>query len=147
MTDPTDPAALVGRLAARDPFTQQLGLELLEAGAGWAALVLAVRPEHLNFNGTCHGGVLFSLADTAFGLAANSHGAVAVGIDTHMTFAAPARENERVTARAEELTRSRRLATYRVVLTRGDGKVVGGLTGTVMLPGERHDGGAAGHHA
>ena len=143
MTEAIESPALVARLKDRDAFVQGLGLELLEAGAGWAALALTVTPEHLNFNGTCHGGLLFTLADTAFGLAANSHGAVAIGIDAHITFSAAAKPGDRITARAEELTRGRRVATYRIALTRGDGKVIGGLTGTVLLPGERHDIGAA----
>lgn len=140
----TDAADLAGRLAARDAFVRHLGLELLDSGTGWAEVGLTVRPEHLNFNGTCHGGVLFTLADTAFGLASNSHGQVAIGIDTHMTFSAPARPGDRITARAEELTRSNRLATYRTTLTRGDATVLGGLTGTVLLPGTRHDDGDPG---
>lgn len=143
MTETIESAALVARLAARDAFVQGLGLELLEAGTGWAALALTVKPEHLNFNGTCHGGLLFTLADTAFGLAANSHGAVAIGIDAHMTFSAAAKPGDRVVAKAKELTRGRRVATYRITLTRGDGKVIGGLTGTVLLPGEHHTSGGA----
>lgn len=134
-----DAAPLATRLAARDAFVRHLGLELLDSGAGWAEVGLTVRPEHVNFNGTCHGGVLFTLADTAFGLASNSHGQVAIGIDTHMTFAAPARPGDSLTARAEELTRSRRVATYRIDVRRDDGRIIAGLTGTVLLPGETHE--------
>ena len=52
---------------------------------------MTVDARHLNFNGGCHGGAIFALADSAFGLASNSHGPVAVGIDAHITFQAPVR--------------------------------------------------------
>ena len=134
----TEPASLLERLVARDAFVRHLGIELVEGGPGHAAVRVAIRPEFINFNGTCHGGVLFTLADTAFGLAANSHGEVAIGIDTHMTFAAPAKPGETITASARELTRGRRVATYRIDLTRENGKVIAGLTGTVFRAGEAH---------
>ena len=57
-------------------------------------LAMTVTPRHLNFNGGCHGGAVFALADTAFGLAANSHGPVAVGIDAHITFQAAVRSGD-----------------------------------------------------
>ena len=69
---------------------------------------------HLNFNGTCHGGALFALADSAFGLASNSHGPVAAGIDAHVAYHRPARLGERLEARATEASRGARVATYRV---------------------------------
>lgn len=134
----TETAALLESLVSRDAFVRHLGVELIEGGPGQARVRIAIRPEHVNFNGTCHGGVLFTLADTAFGLAANSHGEIAIGIDTHMTFGAPARVGETITATARELTRSRRVATYRIDLTRENDKVIAGLTGTVFLSGERH---------
>ncbi len=132
----TDFAALLESLVARDAFVRHLGIELVEGGPGHATVRIAIRPEFVNFNGTCHGGVLFSLADTAFGLAANSHGEIAIGIDTHMTFAAPARPGETITASAREQTRGRRVATYRIDLTRENGRVIAGLTGTVFRTGE-----------
>ena len=130
--------ALAERLFARDRFVAGLGLELIEAGPEGCVLACQVAEAHLNFNGTCHGGVIFTLADTAFGLAANAGGAVAIGIDTHLAFALPLRAGDRATARAYQVTRSRRLATYRVDVTRGDGQQVAAFTGTVLLTGDAH---------
>ncbi len=132
---PADPvAALLARLIARDPWVRGLGITLRDGGIGHATLALLLRPEHLNFNGTCHGGVTFSLADTAFGLASNSHGIVAAGIDAHITYQQAARAGDVVLARAVEVSRSRKLAVYRVDLTReGDGAVLCSFTGTVYL--------------
>lgn len=138
-------AALLSRLLARDPFARGLGITLRDGGTGHASLALRLRPEHLNFNGTCHGGVTFALADTAFGLASNSYGIVAAGIDAHITYQQAARAGELVLARAVEVSRSRKLAVYRVDLVReGDGAVLCSFTGTVYLTNRPVEGPAAG---
>jgi len=69
--DAAEASARVDRMIAHDPFMRSLGIKFVAAGPGHAAVQLRVKPSHLNFNGVCHGGVIFSLADTAFGLAAN----------------------------------------------------------------------------
>ncbi len=124
------------RLAPRDSFARHLGIELIDGGRGHASVCLHVRPVHINFNGTCHGGVVFALADTAFGLASNSHGAVASGIDAHITYPRAVRVDDTITARAVEETRTRRFATYRVIVSRGDGATVATFTGTVAFTGD-----------
>jgi len=135
------PEALLARLMARDAFARHLGLELVEAGEGTASVAMRVRPEHINFWDSCHGGAIFSLADTALGLACNSYGSVAALIDSHMTFSVAVKAGERLTARAEEISRSRKLGVYRMEVRREDGVLVASLTGTVYrtgkpLPGE-----------
>ncbi|MBI2319129.1 MAG: hotdog fold thioesterase [Betaproteobacteria bacterium] len=92
-----------------------------------------MRPDHLNFMGTCHGGAIFTLADTAFGLASNSHGPVAAGIDAHVTYHLPVKLGEVLTATAAEVSRSRKLAVYRVDVTREDGALTSVFTGTVYI--------------
>ena len=134
----TEPAALLRALAAGDRFMQVLGMELVDAGPGRAAVRMTVREEHLNFNGTCHGGVLFALPDSAFGLSSNSHAAAAAGIDAHIAYPAAARLGDTLTASASEVTRSSRLATYRVDVARADGKIVAVFTGTVFITGDAH---------
>jgi LAO/AO transport system kinase len=137
----SDAAALLERLIARDAFARHLGLELLEAGEGTATVAMRVRPEHVNFWDSCHGGAIFSLADTALGLACNSYGTVAALIDSHMIFSVAVKAGERLTARAEEVSRTRKLGVYRMAVRREDGVLVASLTGTVYrtgksLPGE-----------
>ena len=134
----TEPAELLRALAARDRFMQALGMELVDAGPGRAALRMTVREEHLNFNGSCHGGVLFALADSAFGLSSNSHATVAAGIDAHIAYPAAARLGDTLIASASEVTRSSRLATYRVDVARADGKIVAVFTGTVFITEDAH---------
>jgi len=121
------------RLAARDRFVHALGIRCVDAGPGRAAVTLTVDEAHLNFNGTCHGGVIFALADTAFGLASNSHGMIAAGIDAHITYHVAAQAGDWLTASAVEVSRSRKLAVYRVDLTRADGTLISSFTGTVYI--------------
>lgn len=121
------------RLVATDAFARSLGIRLVDGGTGHALIEMTVRSEHLNFNGNCHGGVIFSLADTAFGLASNSHGQVAAGIDAHITYQVAARLDDRLTASAHEVSRSRKLAVYRVDVAGPDGKPISSFTGTVYL--------------
>jgi phenylacetic acid degradation protein PaaD len=126
-------SARVGRLAARDPFVRSLGIKCIDGGPGRAAVRMRVKPAHLSFNGTCHGGVIFTLADTAFGLASNSHGKVAAGIDTHMTYQTAVKRGDVLTATASEVSRTRRIAVYRVDVARADAMLVAAFTGTVYI--------------
>jgi phenylacetic acid degradation protein PaaD len=121
------------RLALRDPFVNSLGIRCVDAGPGRATVALDVGDAHLNFNGACHGGVIFTLADTAFGLASNSHGMIAVGIDAHITYHVAAQRGDTLIATALEISRARRIAVYRIEVTRADGTLVSGFTGTVYV--------------
>ena len=141
MSERRDDGALdaASALHDRDALARHLGIELVDGGAGRATVRLTVGAEHLNFNGTCHGGVVFSLADTAFGLASNGHGTRAAAIDAHLTFNAAVREGDRLTAVAVERSRGRRIASYGVDVTREDGRLISVFTGTVYLLGGSHD--------
>lgn len=134
----SDVTERVKRLAARDPFVTLLGAECVEAGPGMAVVRMTVREQHMNFNGTCHGGVLFSLADTAFGLASNSHGRLAAAVDAHIGFTAPAHIGDDVIASARELNRSNRIGTYRVDVRKDDDGLVATFTGTVFIARRGH---------
>jgi acyl-CoA thioesterase len=128
--------ARVADLARRDCFMRLLGAELLEAGPGTAMVRAVVGPEHINFNGTCHGGFTFALADTAFGLASNSRGEIAIGIDAHVAYIAAAREGDALTATAKEISRSRRIGTYEIVVHKSGGRQIARFTGTVFIPAQ-----------
>jgi len=123
----------VARLAGRDRLMRHLGLECVGAGPGRAAVSLVIRDDHLNFNGTCHGGAIFALADSAFGLASNSQGVIAAAIDAHITYQVAVKPGDTLTATAVEVSRSRKLGVYRVDVTRQDGALVSSFTGTVYV--------------
>jgi LAO/AO transport system kinase len=128
----------VRRLAAADPWVQRTGIRCTAAAAGCVEVRLTLTDEHLNFNRSCHGGVIFTLADTAFGLATNSRGVVAAGIDAHITYQLPARAGDTLIARAHEVSRSRRLSVVRVDVAHEDGRAVSSFTGTVFITEQRH---------
>jgi acyl-CoA thioesterase len=128
----------VEHMAAHDPLPRLLGIECVDGGHGRATVRMRVRREHLNFNGSCHGGVIFALADTAFGLASNSHGAIAAGIDAHITYQVAVDAGEVLTATAVEVSRSRKLGVYRVDVARADGTAVSSFTGTVYITSKPH---------
>ena len=128
----------VKSLAMRDAFVTSLGAECVDAGPGSAVVRMTVCEQHMNFNGTCHGGVLFSLADTAFGLASNSHGRLAAAVDAHIGFTAPVGVGDTLIATARELNRSNRIGTYRVDVRTRDDAIVAAFTGTVYIARREH---------
>lgn len=139
-------ARLVGAMLERDAFTAWLGAELVEVGPGRCRLRMRVREEMLNGFGVCHGGVTFSLADSALAFASNTHGRVTVSVDNAITYPAPVRAGDVLEARAAEESAGRRMAYYRVDVRNQDDVVVALFRGTVyrtdreLLPG---DGGGA----
>jgi LAO/AO transport system kinase len=123
-------------LHARDAAAAALGVQFVGGRLGQAEVALDVADQHINFNGNCHGGVIFLLADTAFGLASNSHGDFAAGIDAHVTYQASVQRGDRLIARATEASRSRRIAVYQVAVTRqraDETTLVSTFTGTVYI--------------
>ncbi len=132
--------ARITEMGAHDGFFSTVGLSVLEGGPGHAVIAMTVDARHVNFNGGCHGGALFTLADTAFGMAANSHGSRAPGIVTHMSFLSVVLEGDRVIARARELKRSQHVGFYEVDVMRvsadGQETPVATLSGTVYIRSE-----------
>lgn len=123
----------VSEMLASDAYAGYLGVRLASVAPDQILVELEVRPDHLNFLEVGHGGMVFSLADCAFSLGSNSAGDRAVAIDTHLVLIAPARLGDLLTARVIEASRGRTLGTYRVDVTRQDGRVVGLFTGTVHI--------------
>ncbi len=123
-------------LAKKDRFLRELGVELFEASAGRAVTRVTVAERHLNFNGFGHGGLTFSLADAAFGIACNSHGVMAGGIDVHMIYNKVVQLGDVLNATAVEISRSAKLSHYRIDVARADGTLVAAMTGTAFISGK-----------
>jgi acyl-CoA thioesterase len=109
---------------AADAAAQALGVALISVGPGHSTASFTVRDEHLNGHGICHGGFIFTLADTAFAYACNSYNAVTVAQENTTTFLAPAQPGERLTATCTEAARSGRSGVYDAVVTGGDGRKI-----------------------
>lgn len=107
----------VDALYAADTAAQALGIEILAVAAGEVRVAMTVRPDMLNGHGTCHGGILFALADTAFAYACNSRGAAMVASGASIEFLAPAAAGERLTASARETSRGERYGIYDVAVS------------------------------
>ncbi len=113
-----------------DPLSTLLGFELQETSPGYARLKATVGPEHRNQQGSAHGGFVFALADTALAVAANSHGPEAVAISASIHYTRPARVGDVLVAEAEEISRSTRVASYRISVRAGT-ELVAAFMGTV----------------
>lgn len=105
---------------SRSALPHHLGFALLELGDGHAVVRVRLTPELLNAHGTVHGGLVFTLADTAFGMAANGGPARAVTQQADIRFISPAAAGEVLTARATQVSRAGRTAILDVTVTAGD---------------------------
>lgn len=114
MSDTLTPAQVFDRMMAKDHFSKWLGIELLDIGTGYCKLRMTVRAEMLNGFGILHGGVSFSLADSAFAFASNSHGRLSVSQNSQITHVKSSSAGEILIAEAEELHIGHKMATYDV---------------------------------
>jgi len=111
-----DAQALAERVAdamyPRDRASQSLGIKVARVGPGHAELTMTVRPDMLNGHAICHGGFIFTLADSAFAFACNSYNLTTVASGCAIDFIAPAREGDVLTAIAQERSASGRTGVY-----------------------------------
>lgn len=114
---------------ADDHASQAFGMKVEAVGPGEATMSMIVRRDHLNGHGTCHGGVIFTLADSAFAFACNSHNKVTVAQHCSVSFLAPGREGDQLIATAREVTLAGRSGVYDVSVARADGTVIAEFRG------------------
>ena len=105
---------VVDRMMNKDYFSQWLGIERLEEGAGYCKLKMTVRDEMCNGFGIAHGGITYSLADSALAFASNSHGRQAVSIETSISHLQPLKPGDVLIATAEEKSCSNKIGVYDV---------------------------------
>jgi len=120
MSQPVGQSDPVQAMLASDAASRMFGIEVLGYGEGWARAQLTVRDDMVNGHGICHGGVIFSLADTVFACACNSWGPVTVAAGADIVFVAPGRIGDLLTAEARMRARYGRNGVYDVTITRGD---------------------------
>jgi acyl-CoA thioesterase len=108
---------------AADVASRSLGMELEEIRPGYARVRMTVADTMINGHDLCHGGFMFSLADTAFAFACNTHGPTTVAAAYDVVFVAPARLGDELVAEATERARFGRSGVYDVTVRRGDGVV------------------------
>ena len=122
---PQDRAARVAQtMLERDAASRALGMELVEIAPGRAVIEMIVGPDHLNGHGICHGGLIFTLADSAFAFACNSYNRVVVAQSNSITYVAPGQPGERLRAEAVEVALAGRSGVYDVTVRGAGGRVV-----------------------
>ena len=113
---PAEAQALAERVAAgmyaRDTASQALGIRIVRVAPGHAEMAMPVRADMLNGHAICHGGFIFTLADSAFAFACNSYNLTTVASGCTIDFLAPAREGDVLTAIAQERSASGRTGVY-----------------------------------
>ncbi|MCY4663626.1 MAG: hotdog fold thioesterase [Acidimicrobiaceae bacterium] len=138
--DGTDPSGHARRLHDHDRAARSLGIELTEAALGRATARMTVRDDMLNGAGRCHGGVIFTLADTAFQCACNSHGRLTVSSGASIQFVRAASVGDELVAVCVERFRSRSGGGYDVTVTRVDARTGEGASQLVALfRGQAHE--------
>lgn len=138
---PTDPQALAEAAAAamwaRDHACQALGMRLEAIGPGRAVMSMTVRPDMVNGHAMCHGGLIFTLADSAFAYACNSYNHNTVASACHIDFLAPARAGDVLEAEAVERSLSGRTGVYDITVRVRGGRTVALFRGkSYRLSGE-----------
>lgn len=128
--------ACAQKMWAQDEASRGLGMRLERVGPGEAVLTMAVTDRMVNGHGSCHGGFVFTLADSAFAFACNSYDQRSVAQHCAVTYIAPARLGDVLCARGVEVSRSGRSGIYDITVTTGQGVVVAAFRGhSRTIPG------------
>jgi acyl-CoA thioesterase len=131
MKDESIAKKVVDRMFSNDPFSQWLGIERLEDGAGRSVLKMTIRKDMLNGFDIAHGGITYSLADSALAFASNGHGRMAVSVETSISHTESLKEGDVITAVAEEKSLSNKIGVYHITITNQENKTVALFKGTV----------------
>ena len=121
----------VERMLEDDAFSRWLGLRVTSVEPRAVTVRMTVREEMLNGFGVCHGGVTFALADSALAFACNTHGRVTLSVENGISYPAPVRAGDVLTAVAGAESVGARVGFYRVVVRRQDDEIVAIFRGTV----------------
>lgn len=124
MTPETRAKKCADIMFANDAASMGLGMSIKTIKPGQAVLSMQVRPDMLNGHGICHGGYIFTLADSAFAFACNTYNQVTVAQQNQITYLTPGKLGETLTATAAEVSKSGRSGTYDVTVTGEDGRTV-----------------------
>lgn len=131
MSDNSLPAKIVSKMIDTDWFSQWLGIERVEVKQGYCVLRMIIRKEMLNGFAIAHGGITYSLADSALAFASNSHGRMSVSVETSISHIISLKEGDVITAVAEEVSLSNKIGIYQVTIKDQNGEKVALFKGTV----------------
>jgi len=129
---------VVDGMLAKDEFSRWLGVDLLQLKPSFCVCRMLVRKEMMNGFGVAHGGIAFSLADSAFAFACNTQGRIAMSIENSITYPASVHPGDILTAVAQEESATNRLGFYRVQVTNQREEIVALFRGTVYKTNQEH---------
>ena len=127
----SNPRKIINKMFDQDAFSQWLGIKIVEVSEGNCQLQMPVRSEMLNGFQIAHGGIAYSLADSALAFASNSHGRKSLSVETSISHAVSVKEGNVLTATTEELSLSDKIGVYLITITNQDNQKVAYFKGTV----------------
>ena len=130
---------VVHGMLAKDAFSEWLGIRALEIAPRRSTVQMQVRPEMVNGFGVSHGGIVYSLADSALAFACNTHGRVTVAIENSISYPQSVAVGDTITAVAEEETSTNKLGFYRVIVRNQNEVIVATFRGTVYKTHRDHE--------
>ena len=139
MTTQEKATKIVDRMYNNDPMSQWLGIQRLQDGPGISNLQMVVRQDMLNGFAIAHGGITYSLADSALAFASNAYGIQALSIETSISHVAPVKEGDVLTTSVEEKNLTRSTGLYYITVSNQEGKAVAHFKGTVFRTGKEWD--------
>lgn len=129
---------VVDHMLEQDAFSQWLGIELLEVREGYSRIQMTVRKEMVNGFGIAHGGIAFSLADSAFAFACNNRNNLSVALDTNISFTRAVQIGNTLTAEATEIHNGRSTGVYSISIFNQQNQQVALFKGTCFRTGKTH---------
>ncbi len=122
---------IVNKMFDKDAFSQWLGIEIIEVKDGYCELKMTVRKEMLNGFQIAHGGIAYSLADSALAFASNSHGRKSLSVETSISHTVSVKKDDVLIAMTEELSLSDNIGVYLISITNQKNQEVAHFKGTV----------------
>lgn len=127
---------VVGKMMNDDLFSQWLGINVLEIKEGYSKIQMTLREEMINGFGVIHGGIAFSLADSAFAFACNNRNNLSMALDTNITFTKATKPGDSLTAEAKELHNGRSTGLYLITVINQHNEQVALFKGTCFRTGK-----------
>ncbi len=129
--------SVVDHLIKNDLFSKWLGIEVLEVREGYSKIKMAIRQEMINGFGILHGGIAFSLADSAFAFACNNRNNLSVALDTSINFMKPGHVGDVLTAEAKEMHNGRSTGLYQISVFNQNDHLIALFKGTCFRTGKK----------
>lgn len=131
------PKEIVNLMLANDAFSRWMKLEIIETGLGFCTLTCVISPEMLNGFQILHGGITFSLSDSALAFASNSYGFKCVSVETSISHLNSVKVTDLLTVQCKEIHRGKSIGVYSVIILNQEDKIVSNFRGTVNISTER----------